>query len=59
MRNDEPVTRTVTDQELNNIYEMGREATVAFIKALLERIQQLESVVKAQGEEIQKLKEQM
>jgi transposase len=59
MRNDKPDTRIVSDQELNNIYQLGREATVAFIRALLDRIQELETIVKAQGEEIQKLKEQV
>jgi transposase len=59
MPSDKFGTGTITDQELNAIYQMGREVTVAFIKTLLDRIQQLEEIVKTQGKEIQKLKEQI
>jgi transposase len=60
MANEQFEYKSISDQELNTIYEMGRAVTISFIKTLLDRIrdlEKLEELVRIQGEEIEKLKD--
>ena len=49
----------ITDQEIEAIYDSGKEATVSFIKTLVDKINELAGlteIVKKQQEEINQLK---
>jgi transposase len=49
----------ISDQELHAIYDSGREATVSFMRFLLDRIKSIEQTLLRQQDEIKNLKEQL
>lgn len=46
----------ITDQEIERIYDSGKEATVAFIKVIISKLNDLAEVVEKQQQEIEELK---
>ena len=46
----------ISDKQIEEIYDSGKEATVNFIKMLVDKINDLAEIVEKQQEEIEKLK---
>ena len=48
--------KEITDQEIENIYDAGKETTVSFIKGIVNKINELSEIVEKQQKEIDYLK---
>jgi transposase len=46
----------ITNQEIEVLYDKGKEATVKFIRSLIDKINEIEAIVQQQQQEIDKLK---